>query len=29
MTPSDLPEMFLVESLMVARRIPNVQVPRR
>ena len=28
MTPSDLPEIFLVEGLWIDRRIPNVQVPR-
>ena len=28
MTPSDLPEFFLVEGLWIDRRIPNCQVPR-
>ena len=28
MTPSDLPEFFLVEGLWIDRRIPNLQVPR-
>ncbi len=28
-TPSDLDEILLVEGLWIARKIPNVQVPRR
>ena len=28
MTPSDLPEFFLVEGIWIDRRIPNCQVPR-
>ena len=28
MTPSDLPEFFLVDGLWIDRRIPNVHVPR-
>ena len=28
MTPSNLPEFFLVEGLWLDRRIPTVQVPR-
>ena len=28
MTPSDLPEIFLVDGLWMDRRIPNFQVPR-
>ena len=28
MTPSDLPEFFLVDGLWIDRRIPNFHVPR-
>ena len=28
MTPSDVPDIFLMEGLWIDRRIPNCQVPR-